>query len=257
MKKFNIDEFIFKPIQLKDPKTEESRLVIIYKVDVSNKIFLDDDQKKSTNTSHTLGLLDVMRTIDRENPVFANFNVEAIDKFKNNCTIVDPEEFAEEIDFCMSIVFDDMIETNDRLNEVSMILSNLQQINSELPDCICDECRQETEDEQEKDNENLILGGDSGPLAHLVMRSIEGVKQKLKKDDIDKIGNVLLQIIKSHTDTDFQVKDTVEKLKAEIEYKLVDALPSVLKAGKINLNMKAILEEIIINKDEDNDEDDD
>jgi hypothetical protein len=94
------------------------------------------------------------------------------------------------------------------------------------------------------------LAGSNEPLAHIVFKTITGDKiditKNLSPQDVATLGGVLLDIIRNHADEDMDNvnEEFLKKLRAEVEYKIVESLPASLKAGDIRINMEAFVDEI-------------
>jgi hypothetical protein len=233
--KSELEELLFRPILVKMPETEESHLAIIYSCDTSIEQTLNSKGKRYKKISDTIRLLDVTRTLEFGQPVLETFKVD-IKRFKNIAQIVPAADHMNEIIAATTLILSEVNRLNEMMANFASIVTTIKSVTQDnMPN-------QEAEPEG-----NLILGGTKAPLAHIVFNSINGEQEwekMLSQKDIIKIAEVLKGIMEAHVSSDLQNEEELKKLRAEIEYKIIDALPDRLRAGDIHINMEAIIDEI-------------
>lgn len=100
------------------------------------------------------------------------------------------------------------------------------------------------------DEGNLIIGSESGSLAHIVFNTINGETAKLKEDEIEKIGQVIINTMMINSDIDLTNDQEVNDLVSEIEFKIIDSLPGSLKAGSFFIKKDVLVKEMKALKEE-------
>lgn len=229
-----LKDLLFKPVVLST--TTGPRLMIIYGHDVIIEHTVGSSGELVKNRKESIKLLDVSRTVEFGHATIEVLNIEDHNKVLEKIKTIDTSECSHDILLATSMLIEEMTMLTDRLNNMSNALSAIKKIS-------------ETQEESNNfDSGNLILAGSSEPLTHIVFETITGEKVNLhdvlSEQDIRNIGGVLLDIVMSHVDQDLENQDFLKKLLAEIEYKLIEALPSGLKAGDININLNAVVAEI-------------
>jgi hypothetical protein len=236
----NIKDLLFKP--LLQVGGEEQCVVIIYAFTTITSRIINLEGEETDKKIDTLNIFNVTMTIDTGNPVTETFQIQNATEFRKQFEIIEEvEAVQEEIMAAISILVDEMQDINHQLSMLTGQLDNYNHLVSAV---------KYLSKESDKINEgNLILAGSTNPLAHVVFKTISGkkdiIQNILEEEDILKIGGVLMEILSDKIRENLEDQDIIRKLAAEIEYKIIDAIPDHLKAGDINIDMNAIKEEIL------------
>jgi hypothetical protein len=243
--KSKLDELLYKLLLIKTQEGE--KLVLIYHRNIVIDESINEKGKVSKKTKQIIDALDITETLDLGQTVLETIEVTNISQFKETIKIVSAKNYVTEMMALVTLILSEIQTINQTNLELGSIIAVvkllLQPRDEEL------EVGEPEEVEKPEDHEgNLILGGTTEPLAHIVFKAITGNGKQLEKmmtrPDIERIGSVLKEIILNHIHSDLEDVEKIKRLKAEIEFKIVDALPHDIKAGDINLNMDAIMEEI-------------
>lgn len=230
--KGTISDLMFKPLQFSDGSLE--RLIIIFSSDNTINMSMGIDGKVIKTSSEYVQFIDVMETIENERPIVHSHKLMDSEKFRSCVQEVNPAEFADEL-LGVSMVVGLFVETvTQQLAQCQSFLTTIKSITDKM--------------HTKPKDFHLGLSGSQGPLAYMVLNSISGngidLNSTLQEKDVEKVGGVLIEILTSHLDIDPNDEEQVRKLRAEIEYKIVDAMPVGIKVGNFSLNMDFILKEI-------------
>ncbi len=241
-----LEQFIFKPLLVSDG--EDQRLVICFGSNTDTEQSISPSGKKIEKSFTTLNFLDISSTNNLEEVVMEECTVTNIKHLKQNVEVLDIQDVMSETMNAAGIVIREIEFLHHRIEELGKMLTAVKFVcnNGQKTKQIVDKT-----EEQEEDG-NIIFAGSEATLAHVVFRSLSGIKGELSPQDVDKIGTIIMQIMRDHSEDDLDNKENLKKFKAEIEYKIVDALPSTFTAGDIKINIDAIVKEI---KDSHNDDD--
>lgn len=234
----NNNEFsnmFFKPVVIKTDV--EEKFGIIYSYNSVSEHNLDDEGNVIKTHKDIVKFLDIARTMALGSAVVDSVIVDNRRKFVTSLTEVPISQCFQDIINSTSVVLEEVTELNERLNEMRNVLSAIKKSASVL---------RATNASQG----NIVLAGTNEPLAHIVFKTISGDKiditKNLSSDDITNLGGVLIEIIRGHIndDIDNPTEDFLKKLRAEVEYRIVESLPVGLKAGDIHINIEAFVDEI-------------
>jgi len=230
----NIREILFKPIIV---KTEiEERFVFIYAYNCVIEHVLSNDGQINKNHKDIVKFIDIQKSIAMNTTIIDEMTVTDRKKFRSDIVEIPISQCFQDIIHATSVVIEETAEISQRMTEMQNILSAIKKCSSELKYSVS------------PSHGNIVLAGSEEPLAHIVFKTITGenvdITKNLSQDDIILLGQVLLEIIHLHMEDDLENEDFLKKLKAEIEYKIVESLPSTLRAGDIHINLEAFVEEI-------------
>lgn len=227
----NIQNLLFKPLSVTDSMGQ--RMIVIISTSTEIKTSLDVSGAIVEKMIENIKFIDIVASLQNGEPIFFSNELGDVDKFIESSKEIDPKTIGEE------------------LLELSMMVSlKFELLAKEMSDCqsFLSVFKKLIETSQSTENLNLILGGSKGQLAHIVLNSVNGknvdLGKSLNQKDIEKIGGVLIEILMENIDIDPDDPQSIKNLSAEIEYKILEAMPNTIKTGDINLNMEFILKEI-------------
>ena len=226
-----INDLLFKPLVYNTG--DEEKFMLIYNCETKINQQISPNLKKSKKVVEVLRIIDITSTLQSNRIVTETCLVSSLKKFKDNVKIVSIAECIDEMVRVTALLLGEMTVYGQKMSELSSILASIRSL---------------TKPEEAIDSGNIILAGTEEPLAHIVFETVSGQKEAMQEvlthKDIQRMGEVLGNIIMSNLDLDLGDEERVRKLKAEIEFKVIDALPHNLKAGDVNIDIKAVLEEI-------------
>jgi len=243
-----LDELLFKPVLVK--ANDQERLVIIYGCDTVIEQSLNGRGKRNKKVVENVKLLDITKSIEFSQPVMETISITNPNRFKKYASIVSSRDYIGEIVAVTSMIVAEATRLNESLTNLSSIMVTIQSITNES----LAPAKQE-----ESEQGNLVLVGQTQTWAHIVFKALTGnqdLEKALSPKDVETIGGAIMEIISDHIHSDLNNEDTVRALKAEIEFKILNALPDNLRIGDIHLNMDAIVEEIKRFQDHHNGKDD-
>lgn len=241
--KEKLENLLFKPIFLKEEEGE-SRLVIIFNLEDTIFYSVNPNGIPSKTNNITLDLIDITRTIITNYPSIDSYVISDIDKLL--LAIEDIGQNSQDLINELSILYS-VINTHS-----ANIIQQLQLLGK------IGACVKRSLPDFKSDEGSLIIGGETGGLAHIVFATVQGDTAKLKKSEIEKIGSVIMGEILKNLDINTSDQDEVDKFIENLEYMIIDSLPNNLTAGNIRLNKEGILLEIEKYKNsEDSEENDD
>lgn len=205
---------------------------------------MKNGQKSNKNTIY-IKTLNVDSTIETGVPVLDNLEISNAEKFFNSIEEADVEDVATELLVATNLINTNTLMIKERLEQLQTAYHTMKNM---------------FEDHTKLDEGNLVIGSESGGLAHIIFNTVDGETVKLKTEEIEKIGQVIINAMMLNSDIDLENKQEVDDLVSEIEFKIIDSLPSTLKAGNFNINKDVLIKEIQALKEEfssdDEDEDD-
>jgi hypothetical protein len=225
----DINDILFKLLSLKGLNGEK-KLGIIYNYDTVSRTSVDAFGKIFTENAETIYFIDVNQTILTGEPILETFTINNKDDFKKNVKVLNTKSFSRELNETFSILFDSIAIIRDQMLTLSKALSSVKHCNvAKLVDV---------------SEGNLIIANDQSAIAHIVFNTIKGNTAHLSPQEVEKIGNGLMEIIISNIDTDTEDENALSRIKQDIEYKIIETLPNSVKAGNINISMDSIIKEI-------------
>jgi hypothetical protein len=221
-----LESLLFKPYKFTfDGKNS---IIVIYKFDSHTSKNINSKGKIKNKQVNSITIVDINETLDRGSFYTDTWTIVNIDEFLSYLQPVDVSEFAEEIQTALSIIINESAVLSSKLSLLSDALMSISHVINESP-------RKEGE---------IIIANEDDYIAQIVYKTITGDMEKFNKEDIHKIGNTILEVVTNNSHIDLDVQDNVRKIKAEIEYKIIDNLPAVIKAEDISINMDSITSEI-------------
>lgn len=223
-----ISEFLFKPIII-DLDGEE-RTIIIYNVETSVSKVLDDNGKILTKDKTYVEVLDIETSILTGNPATEVIEITDEDKFISNLSdIENTEESFTSLETMYQMLNANLAFLKQRSISISSAFNAVKSIVKG----------------PQKDNEgNLIIGGDSGGLAHIVFNTIKGDTLKLTDEEVNNVGQLVIDTIIQNINIDLENEKEVNGFIETLELKIIEGLPTSLRAGNITLNKDGIIKEI-------------
>lgn len=226
-----IDELLFKPIMYNTGDHE--KFILIYDCETKISQIVSPSLKKTKRTTEVLRVIDIKSTLETNRITTETCVVSSLKKFKANVKAVPVDTCVDEIVRVTALLLGEMTVYSQKLSELSNILSSIRSC---------------TKTEATIDGGNIVLAGTEEPLAHIVFQTVSGQKEAIEKvltqKEVQRMGEVLGSIIMSNLDLDLDDEERVRKLKAEIEFKVIDSLPNNLKAGDVSIDINAVLGEI-------------
>jgi len=281
----DIDSILFKPLILHqhpgeiDGLEHLGRFIIPYgsNIQTTQSVSLDGEREKTTN--FVIYFFDLGKTIEFQEPVIEAYPINTEinnDEFHAKFAEIDLHDRLNDIVIASTIIGNTISIINGKLKEYHAVLGAIRYMTKPVlneasgfadPDKMTedllnhiingvnskiDNIKQDIK-EAEK---TLLLTSDLGVLANILYSSIEGLNGKLGENDVRKIGEIVKTVVMNHIDMDINDEVGVRKLEKELEYRVVDALPLSLRAGKITINMESVLKQIkSMNQNEGDDED--
>lgn len=234
-----LEDLFFKPVIVR--ANDEERLVIIYGCDTVIEQGLNSRGKRSKKIVENIKLIDVTRSLEFSQPVMEVISITNANRFKKHATVVDAKDYIADIVEVTSMIVGEANRLNQSIMNLTSVLTTIQSIT------VSPEPVQVEEQPSGDEQGNLVLVGQNQPWAHIVFKALDGKKdleKALTQKDVETMGGAIMEIISDHIHSDLNNEETVRALKAEIEFKLLNALPDNLRIGDIHLNMDAIIEEI-------------
>lgn len=248
-----LDRYLYKLISISLPN-QEKIITLPFKVRMEAEQCLSPAGKPETTTKYYLTMLDISKSIQYNEPYIEEALVTDTQELNDSIELVDPNDNMPLLSMASTLIYRHMTAMSQEMQVTSQSMLALKQL---LP----------SNEVQTKGN--LILTNDENNLASILYHTITGDTALLSQAQVEKVGQVIMDIIQAHLATDLKDPINVKKIVAEVEYKLIEALPDDTKAGKIQINTSAIIQEIQkfqesnpdmndnYSSDDDNDEDED
>jgi hypothetical protein len=226
MSKNSIDDLLFKPLVLTEQEGE--KLIVIYSYDHELSKCLNIKGKTVTNTVINVQIYDITASMLMDEPILTVNQVTDIKKFREAVQEADPKAYAEELAFATNMLMSEMNSMSIRLQALAKAFTTLRFVDNSVG----------------SNRNNLIENSESDNVFQIDLNAITGNKTELGVDDATRATNLIYDIIMHNLSTDTNDEAHIRKLKAEIEYKLIETLPNTLKAGELNIDMQPILDQI-------------
>lgn len=239
--KYSITDLLYKPLRFINEG--EDNLIIIYSLDVHSTNTLSAKGIPQTTNTTTIYILDLLKTIATCSPVLDSWVIADQKKFVKNVSVVKFDDEQDNVLVSSSIIISDLNNILAKVQEYNKALTALKAISGAF--------------EKNKDNGKLIIAQQETGFAHIVYKTMTGDIAKLSEKEVDKIGNVIMDVILAHIDINLDDTEQVNKIKAEMEYKIIEAMPSVMQTNAIHINMEAVINEIRKFQNGNNDSNDD
>jgi hypothetical protein len=220
----SLEDLLYKSIKI----TEEDRIIVIFACDTHVQHAISQKGKPDKQIVHVIHALDLTTSMTNSAPYIDSWVIQDVGKFKRGIEIIEKEECSEQLITLSTFLVGEMSSLSQRMQACAQALTTVRYMTGS----------------QQHDKGNLLITSDQSGLAHIVFSTVTGDTAKLEKRDIDRIGRVIMDVILNHVSIDMDDSKQVKDLEAEIEYKIVEALPDHMKAGDIAINMKAVLFEI-------------
>jgi hypothetical protein len=211
---------------------DQSYLIIIYAYETYCSFNIDASGKKEKSLSDIVHILNISRTIESGNPVVYSCTIDNLSRFMQQVQKVDISTIQKELELTHSHVLSEMYELANRTQNLNKASSAINYSN-----------KNKNDEHKNEESDILITTNDAG-LAHIVFSTLKNTTKELTKEDVERIGGVIRDIITNHLEMNTDNQDEIRKLAQEVEYKIIETLPSNTVAGKINLNMDYIVSEI-------------
>lgn len=229
MSKPEIDSLLFKPFAIKDESGQEKLFIFIGGDETLNKT-LSDKGKLTKKNIYILYLFDITDTINSGEAVINNWQISDWNKFKSNLREVPFRECGDLLVMSSNIIVDEINNLTKRASDLNQAITVVRHIAKKAGNG--------------DDIGTIVINGSENNLTQIVFKTITGDSVDLKKDDVDKIGEVIMEIVMDHAEDNLDDPEQLKKIRSEIEYKVVEALPDYTQAKNIKINMDAIIEEI-------------
>lgn len=220
-------------------------LVMIFGVDVINSQSINSAGNEQQDSQLSIQVWYVSETLRIGMPITEIITISDVDRLIKDVEEIDPEEVEEDLLAGCEILIMHMAEISREMMRLSKAISAAKLSRVSMG--------------QNSKGQLVIQGTDVG-LSQICFSTINGKELNLNKDEVEKVGSVIGSVIMEHIHDDLteNIDNFKKKLKAEVEYKILEALPPRIKANDININVDAVLEEInkIQNSNEDLDDED-
>lgn len=228
----SIDDLLFRPLILKDGDNE--RFIIICGSDAHVHQSLSEKGKQVKNIVNMIHMLDVTQTVCNGQPVLDSWVIASSKDFRKSLTELDITKHMDEVVAASSIILGEMSGLANRMKSLSSAMTTLKFVANKYAGV-----------NSGSDTGNVVIGSEDQGLAHIAFKTLTGNVAKLRKEDVEKLGSSILQVIMSNIDTNLDDENELNKIKQELEVRLLEALPPDVQVGDINLNVQGIIDEII------------
>ncbi len=228
--KNKIDSILYKMYRVKN----DDRLILVYNYYSDSSQSISPSGRKRKNSNTILGIVDITSSIREKRVIIDTFHLLDIDEFIDSIEETSISENEDKVIFITSILLNEMNMLSQKTNEISQAMMSLNFLNK----------REHT------DKGGVVIANEQSQIINIVYKTINGSMAKLKKEEIIKIGGILSEIMTDHSAMDTDNQDEIKKLTAEIEYKLIEALPNHVKAEDVSINTAVIVDEIRNNQKE-------
>lgn len=236
-----IDKYLFKPLLLSsNGEIAEDKIIILFSKESLAKTALYGTGSPFQQVKTSFNILDVDETIKHGEPVIDRASIVEVESLVPYLKELPLEKVAGPLGAIAGIITEHMSILTQTMQTYGDILTATYGAMGTIKPQPEDQC-------------SMLIGGSGGGMAHIVAKTVKGNVAKLTEKDVEKVGRIIVDVIMSKIDEDLTDEEVISKIKAELEYKVIEALPNSMKAGDINLNMPAILEEINSFKQIDND----
>lgn len=229
-----LENLFFKPLRLKTELVDggefDEIIIIIYgHTTQTSTVISPTTGKQQTTNIVTFNMLNVTETIINGYPIIETRQVADASKILESLEIIENDnDIHEEVYEVIQVLSTAMQELMGQLANLSNAMASLKCIMSD-----------------DKDIKNqLLVNGDEAGLAYIAFNAIGKSTSTLSPKEVEKIGSVIMEIIASHVGSEIESETFANKLKAEVEYKIIEAMPAKMKAGDIQINVNAIIDEI-------------
>lgn len=224
--KNNIDDLLFRPIVFKDKNID--KLIVIFSTETQSVKHVSLSGKPVSTIKQIINVVDISATIAINQTIVDSYTIQDIREFRKNISIIDSEACKDQILIANDIFTMDLQVIAEKAAQLSQAISAIKYMSGS----------------QQTQEGNLIITDGKDGLAQIVFSTINGADINLKAEDVEKIGSIIMDVVMHNLSIDTLDGAQINKLRAEIEYKIVDSLPANIKAGDININMGPILQEI-------------
>lgn len=221
-----LSDYLFKPLQVDEG--DESHIIVVFLVETSYREMLTDKMKPETQTYYKITFIDLTETVVLHSPSFDEVTVQDLTEFRKNVKILDSNETMEILDHSSNIILGWI---QQQVQEMQMMSQGLATIKYAMGETTFDKGQ-------------IHIHNDTAKMAEVSVQSIMGENIDLTEEQVEKVAQVVGEVVQGHLTTDVGVEENTKKIKAELEYKLFESLPDNMKAGKISINMDAVLKEI-------------
>lgn len=229
----NIDDILFKPLLLTIDKQEPHLVVFVASKDILEKKI--NEKGEVTETKMILvNILDITISVESGMPDIQTYTVDP-EKIKESVQVVDKEHYQEELGMMSELLQQIVTQYSNDLQEFVKagfaIAKNLQK----------------------DDGKEIVFQGNKQQDFIKVKFNLNN--EKITKEDIQKVIGVIQQTIAKNIDIDVSDKSKVSDLKDQLEYAIIEILPSTMTIGDIAIQEKDIIEIIGFIKENQNNED--
>lgn len=220
-----IDDLLFKPLRY--DYNNANRLLIIYNV---QSVFNKSQNVKGNDhveTTLLIDTIDVYKTVEHQASVLERTVVISLKDLKQHLIPIPIADCAEPVLEALDIVCQDIREYTTQIQNLIKVSAVIKNVASGLA----------------TEGQLILTDGQSG-LAQIVFNSVTGKTAELSQDDIDRIGGIIMDVVMHNLSLDTADDKQIKKLKAEIEFKIIETLPASFTAQDIKINMDPILSEI-------------
>jgi hypothetical protein len=242
---------LFKP--LINVNNGSDNIIILYSIEERKNISLNLTGEQLVCNYLVVKVLDMTSSVSTDEIVSSEMTVVNEEKFIESVSILqNDEETEEQIEYMIMLAASVISDLSTKINNVGQIINAVRFISNGQ--------------EVLGSRANVFLASSNlGELVNLTIKSVDGKPLNLEENQMEKIINVIRDIVVSSTDLDLEDENKVAALKSEIDYKIVESLPHNISTQSININTGAIIDEIKMlkngknkaNNDDDNDNDND
>ncbi len=229
-----LEDHLFKMIRVKGDQSE--KIMVIFGHESTTSTEIGNKGTPIKVQKDFLRFINITDTLNTGSVIIDYFNVD-IDDFLKNVEILSP---IQQMGSIVAIAGELEEEVAGLTGKIADCMSALMTLKALVKDVL--------PQNNDENSGNIIFGGTTEPLAQIVFKTVSGAKvnipEMLKPDDVVKIGMILKNIVEEHVSDDLTDEKLIKRLEAEIEFKIIDALPNNLKAGDVRINTKAIVDEI-------------
>lgn len=230
----NIDDLLYKVFLLK--YNDEEKLILIFKHKAISEHTIDLDGSSKNKITNVLSIVDINSSILVNRPVYEEFFYEDLSEFEKNISSANIIEHAYSLNTFYSVTLNYIDGLEKEVETSQDILSSLKFCSNKNKDI---------------DANFSIINDEMKNIVNVPLKSIHGDLSHVTQEDIQRINDVIKEVIHNHLSIDENNPKEIKKLKAELEYKLIEALPSNFSIKDIDIDVPFILSQIkIINNGE-------
>lgn len=224
-----INQILYRPFIF--DKEDANKVVVIIGSDIQISTGLNLTGDSVRNKMYIIYILDVTETVYNVKTTFDSWILNDVDKFieEHLVAIDDPNKFAGEFLSCHAIMLQEFGMIGDKARNISRAINVFRKM---------------ALDNAKPSNNKMQFDKPAGIYNHTVFGVLDGLPQDLDKDKIDAIGGSIMELVIQNIGTDLQNDEQVERIKTDLEARIIEVLPENIDIKKLTINHDKVLEDI-------------